>query len=88
MDKIQSLLRDPDTQLQGPDELLGRRDLSVTQKLQVLRCWYADLIEDQKATEENMSGSTREPGATGARLAQVSAAIHRLENRDQSGNGQ
>ena len=81
MNRTRELIRDPDSAFRGPNELLERGDLSVQEKLHVLRCWRADLVELQTATEENMADeSSHSSGAVATRLTEVAAAITLLEN--------
>lgn len=80
--KIQELIRDPDGAFREPAEVIERDDLSVDEKIAVLQSWQADLVELQKATEENMSDSGGDSGKTAAKLSQVTAAIEQLEQSD------
>ena len=81
MTGAERFLRDPDTAFEEPSELLGRSDLSISEKLRILRSWHADLVELQTATEENMSDETDHlPGEVAARLTEVATAITQLEN--------
>jgi hypothetical protein len=72
---LQELIRDPEGQLGEPVKLVERSDLTNREKLVILESWQADLLELQKAAEENMASVNRDPGVTAARLAEVMAAI-------------
>lgn len=80
MNKIDALIRNPDREFVDPSELLERSDLSVKEKLLVLRNWHADLIELLKATEESMGSAEPQAGENAAQLARVAAAITQLES--------
>lgn len=82
---LDKLIRDPERAFEEPRELIERSDLSTNEKILVLESWQSDLIELQKAVEENMISDNRNPGETAARLAQVTAAITNLrEKREMS----
>ena len=79
--KLQQLIRDPDGRFRNPVELLERSDLSDEDKITILQSWQTDLIELQKAVEENMQNATGDSGETAARLAAVTAAIAEFRER-------
>jgi hypothetical protein len=81
MTKTQALIRDPDREFREPDELLKRSDLSVNEKLLVLRSWHADLVEMQKATEENMADLANDRDDSCATMTKVAAAIFALDEQ-------
>ena len=61
-----------------PQAVLGCRELTHDEKLTVLRNWKQELVQLQKAGEENMLDE-RGPSDVGARLAAVSNAMIALE---------
>jgi hypothetical protein len=83
--KLQQLIRDPEGAFDEPGDVVDCVDLSRHDKIVVLESWRADLIELQKATDENMSSDAHVPGETAARLAQVAAAIMRLRKEAELG---
>lgn len=80
--KLERLIRDPQSEFHEPADIISRSDLSSQEKLTVLESWQADLIELQKALDENMSG-TGEPGETATKLAQVTAAITQVKEEEE-----
>ena len=74
-----SLIHDPELQFGDPKRLAMNRDLSLQRKLEVLESWRLDLIELQRAEDENMSSGDADLGSTAKRLAEVSAVIALLE---------
>jgi len=74
-----SHIHDPELEFGDPKQLAKNRELSLQRKLEVLESWRLDLIELQRAEDENMGGREVEPGATAKRLAEVSAVIALLE---------
>jgi hypothetical protein len=72
---LQELIRDPESKLGEPVKLVERSDLTTREKLVILESWRADLVELQKAAEENMASVNLDAGVTAARLAEVMAAI-------------
>jgi predicted Ser/Thr protein kinase len=86
MTKLQRLTRDPEASFDSPREVIERKDLSNREKIVVLESWQADLIETQKAVEENMTSEMLEPGETAAKLAQVIAAIGRVRQEQKTGS--
>jgi hypothetical protein len=61
-----------------PQAVLRCRELSHDEKLTVLRNWKQDLVQLQKAGEENMLDE-RGPNDVGQRLAEVTDAMIALE---------
>lgn len=74
-----SHIHDPELEFGDPKRLAMSRDLSLQRKLEVLESWRLDLIELQRAEDENMRGREAEPGSTAKKLAEVSAVIALLE---------
>jgi hypothetical protein len=68
-------------QFDDPRELIERKNLSDEDKIKVLQDWQSDLIQLQKAVEENMPSISCEPGETAVKLTQVTAAIAKLNER-------
>jgi hypothetical protein len=63
-----------------PQAVLRCRELSHDEKLTVLRNWKQELVQLQKAGEENMLDE-RGPSDVGSRLAEVSNAMIALDER-------
>ncbi len=84
MDHQQNLPLDPERAYREPRLLVESDELSVRDKLSLLESWRTDLIELQKAAEENMPSANVPPGTTAAKLAEVNTAIsivrERIEN--------
>jgi hypothetical protein len=53
-------------------------DLPTEKKIALLEDWRLDLIERQRATEENMPGSATASGEIGDALQQVNEALTKL----------
>jgi hypothetical protein len=83
---LRDMIRYPEGRLREPLELVERPDLTHQEKLAVLQSWQTDLVELQKAAEENMEGTGPLPGGSGARLAQVMEAIAILREREAQGS--
>jgi primosomal protein N'' len=60
----------------SPNEVLQHRDLSRTQKIEVLRRWAQDAQALQVAEDENM---TAPPQQSSSRLDEVMQALHDLD---------
>jgi hypothetical protein len=58
--------------------LVESDELTDMEKLKILESWQMDLIELQKAEEENMPGGSEDPGDTARKLEAVTAAIETL----------
>lgn len=65
--------------------LMDRSDISPREKLRRLESWQSDLIQLEKADEENMPRANGKPGETAAMLAAVTAAISTLRERSATG---
>lgn len=76
--------RDPETEFNDPRQLVESTSLTATEKLKILESWQMDLIELQKAEEENMSNGSTDTGSTAKKLAEVMEAIVHL--RQQAGD--
>jgi len=75
--------RNPEQKFESPRDLIQSDELTDTQKRKVLESWQTDLIELQKAEEENMPGRSEDPGETARRLSEVTAAIVALRAADE-----
>lgn len=75
MDTHNHLSRDPDRTFSEPRLLVENQELSAAEKIAVLESWQADLIELQKAADENMGSANVAPGTNAAKLAKVTEAI-------------
>lgn len=84
MDSHSNLSRDPDRTFSEPRLLVESQELTATEKLAVLESWQADLIELQKAAEENMGSANVAPGTNAAKLAKVTEAIALMKERLQN----
>ena len=73
-----SHVRDPEHEFGEPGKLAGADDLSLSEKVDILVSWQADLIELQRAEEENMPGSDPDTGAIGKKLSDVTAVLETL----------
>ena len=71
-------------QFDDPRELVECEDLSDADKIKVLQDWQSDLIQLEKAVEENMPSINCEPGETAVKLTQVTAAIADLKEHRES----
>ena len=70
-----NLALDPERTFVEPKRLIADKELSDGDKLALLESWQADLIELQKAAEENMGPANVSPGENAAKLASVTEAI-------------
>ena len=62
---------------QRPEQVVDS-DLPAEKKIAILQDWQLDLIERQRATEENMPGTATAAGEIGDALQQVSEALTKL----------
>ena len=60
----------------SPNEVLQHRDLSRTQKIEVLRRWAQDAQALQVAEDENMTAPPQQPSSC---LDEVMQALHDLD---------
>lgn len=82
-------LHDPETEFRDPRRIAVNRKLTLQMKLEILESWKLDLIELQRADDENMRGRNSGSGATAKKLAEVSEVIAVLEReyaREAEGN--
>jgi len=75
--KQDAALSDPASTFLEPRFVVGNKGLSHEEKVRILLDWRQDLIEQQAASEENMSRERGEPNL-GARLAAVTNALIEL----------
>ena len=59
----------------NPKQLLDDDSLTTSQKLNGLQDWRLDLLERQKATEENMPSSDDQSGEVAEELRRVNDAL-------------
>ena len=59
--KLARALLDPQDIFRTPDDVLSDRDLTVTQKIEVLRRWEYDASEVSVAEEEGMAHTSAAP---------------------------
>jgi hypothetical protein len=70
----------PQSVFKYPEAVLHCRELSHDDKVTVLRNWKQELVQLQKAAEENMLDE-RGPSDVGSRLAAVTQAMIALDER-------
>ena len=70
----------PQSVFKYPEAVLHCHELSHDDKLTVLRNWKQELVQLQKAAEENMLDE-RGPSDVGAKLAAVTQAMIALDER-------
>jgi hypothetical protein len=70
-----SLTRDPEREFLEPHYLVERQDISAEDKLTLLKNWHADLLELQRASEENMPSANVPAGLAAEKLSKVAQAI-------------
>lgn len=63
-----------------PADVIDDEGLTLEKKLLVLESWQNDLIEMQRADEENMLGTASNSGQTAKWLAEVTKAIYTLRD--------
>jgi hypothetical protein len=64
-----------------PQDVVDDKKLTLEKKLIVLESWQNDLLEMQRADDENMVSTASKPGQTARQLAEVTKAIHTLRGR-------
>lgn len=86
-----SRTNDPELEFGDPRKLADDPALTTRQKLKILEDWKLDLLELQKAEEENMPSVGAEPEATARKLAEVTrvmeAIVHRAEDPGKASPG-
>jgi hypothetical protein len=70
--------RNPEQEFGSPMQLVESDGLTDTEKMTILKSWQMDLIELQRAEEENMPNDSDDPGDTARKLAAVTAAIEAM----------
>lgn len=73
---------DPELKFGDPGRLADDKSLTIGEKLEILEDWKMDLIEMQRAEEENMPSARRDEGETAGKLADVSKVIAKLRQPD------
>ena len=76
--------RNPEQEFGSPMQLVESDGLTDTEKLTILQSWQMDLIELQRAEEENMPNESDAPGDTAKKLAAVTKAIEACQKRSRS----
>ena len=71
------LMEDPEREFHDPRHVLENHELSEAQKLQLLLNWRLDLLELERATEENMAASI-DSGDVAEQLKKVTDALEEL----------
>ena len=74
----QKSVRNPASEFSDPQQVVDEPLLSVEQKIAILESWKLDLIEMQRAEEENMAGAASGTEANARTLTEVTRAIHAL----------
>lgn len=62
-----------------PRRVLEDASLSTAEKIDVLESWKSDLLQLQRASDENMPGTDVQGGSTADRLKQVVEALDALQ---------
>ncbi|MGD8324380.1 MAG: hypothetical protein PVF50_08430 [Gammaproteobacteria bacterium] len=75
IEEFRQLIRDPEGRFSDPRRLLEREDISPNDKLLVLQDWQTDLLELQRAADENMPSAQASPGETAEKLSEVNKVI-------------
>ena len=70
---LNDVLLDPSKYFKNPAEVIAADNLSIPQKLDVLRRWQRDAEQLQEAATEGMTGDEQ------SRLGEVKAAIEAVE---------
>jgi hypothetical protein len=65
----------------SPQDVIDDDGLTLEKKLAVLEGWQNDLIEMQRAEEENMVATASQSSQTAKCLTEVTKAIHALRDR-------
>lgn len=79
--KREDLTRDTERLFKTPSHVLESDELSLADKIRVLENWKLDLLELQRASEENMVGADGQGASVAERLRAVneSLALCRVE---------
>lgn len=72
------IVKDVEKVYTEPRRVLEDRELSTEEKIRVLESWKNDLLELQRASDENMPSTEPEAGSTADRLTQVVEALEEL----------
>jgi len=78
-------MQNPERVFRDPQRVLEHQELSEEQKIRLLMNWRLDLLELERATEENMAG-TDDAGNVAERLSRVNAALDELGARPGEGS--
>ena len=71
--KINKVLKNPADNFSSPQEIVQKKDLTVEQKIEILRRWEYDELEMAVAEEENMAGGPP------SKLEEILAALRQLK---------
>lgn len=82
--KRDTLMQNPDREFQDPRRLLEDQELTDKQKVQLLMNWRLDLLELERATEENMA-SAKDTGKVAEKMKKVNDALGALGASPRSG---
>ena len=72
---------DPEHRFGDPRQLAADPAISDAEKLRILESWRLDLVELQRAEEENMPSAGVEPDETAKKLAEVSRVLDVVSGR-------
>jgi len=84
--RFSKVLGDVSLEFDRPRDILDSADLSLEQKVKLLKEWEFDLRELQVASEENMT-SDASSGVTGELLRECRGALAKLGASDAAGRG-
>ncbi len=70
--RVEKALLDPSAVFREPEDVVAAAEISVGQRIEILRRWAYDVREQEVAQEENMPGSPRFP------LSRLLKALHAL----------
>jgi hypothetical protein len=72
------LVQNAEREFKEPQHLLEDQDLSDDQKIQILLGWQLDLLDLQRAADENMPSADSPSGEVAEKLQKVSEALEDL----------
>lgn len=76
--KINDAMANPQKMFGEPRHVVTNKELSDQDKISILENWKLDLMELQKATEENMPGRGNETGSVADELGAVIEALRMI----------
>lgn len=83
--KSAETMQNPERVFRDPARVLEHQEMSEEQKIRLLMNWRLDLLELERATEENMAGDD-DTGSVAERLSKVNAALEELGARPGEGS--